>query len=553
MRCKRSCPFAWCNDPHTEDGFVRFPAGPKNIEERRLLLNGLGRGDDGFVEEKMANINADVRAGRRHFVLGADGAVVKPLAFHVRNKDPVFCAAIKRISEDDETVWTVVHRNIMEGLDFGRLVEEYRLGQKREARVESRDCVREGAEAKMQQEEAKRREEAEKLRRAEIVPMQRGELEVLSAKHAADIEALQKRFREQEAQHLREMEAAQRECDALRARIATVEEEYRRLRALFDEAVARGEECCRERDAKAALEMRRLKAKVAQLLKAGEEQRLKHAARVQELLEKLDGRGMKLSIDWMLQQDDKTVRAYTALPLDGLVALLGLCDAANIQEQLCGRRTLRWKECVLLTLVMLKINCGMVVLGSLFSVSFSTASRVFNLTLELLEEILVFCFQGNHDIPEENKLPPFKKDAVFSDVLLIADTTLVAIEKPSNSMVQRHTFSNYIGDHAIKTFVAVGTDTQVCFVSDAYAANATDLEVALECGFLDLITPGARVLFDKGGADMAEAVAKRGGILTTPAFVVQHGLTFTEWERSAMVAGARIGIELAWQRARQAI
>ena len=192
-----------------------------------------------------------------------------------------------------------------------------------------------------------------------------------------------------------------------------------------------------------------------------------------------------------------------------------------------------------MTLFFLKVDPGQQVIASLFGVSQSTVSRITKETILLLEEMVEPFWDGPHVIDDRDRLPPFKKDAIFSEVTLVADTTLVLIEQPKHPDAQKATYSNYITHHAAKALVAIGPDGHVCFVSRAYGANASDDDIAQASKFFDRVTPGALVLFDKGaGSKLEEGIKAKGGTLTTPAFVVRNGMTFMEWKLSDQVASA---------------
>ena len=54
------------------------------------------------------------------------------------------------------------------------------------------------------------------------------------------------------------------------------------------------------------------------------------------LQEREGGRFVPLTMSWLLQQNDETVRGYVCLPKRGLLALISMCECVGLDQEICN-------------------------------------------------------------------------------------------------------------------------------------------------------------------------------------------------------------------------
>ena len=81
----------------------------------------------------------------------------------------------------------------------------------------------------------------------------------------------------------------------------------------------------------------------------------------------------------------------------------------------------------------------------------------------------------------------------------IIDGTELFIQRPSNLSTQKSSYSKYKRHTTIKFLVSIDPFTGVFnFVSSGFSGNYSDRFVVENCGFLDLLIPGQRIMADRG-------------------------------------------------------
>ena len=81
----------------------------------------------------------------------------------------------------------------------------------------------------------------------------------------------------------------------------------------------------------------------------------------------------------------------------------------------------------------------------------------------------------------------------------IIDGTELFIQRPSNLSTQKSSYSKYKSHTTIKFLVSIDPFTGVFnFVSSGFSGNYSDRFVVENCGFLDLLIPGQRIMADRG-------------------------------------------------------
>ncbi|KAH9378999.1 hypothetical protein HPB48_006636 [Haemaphysalis longicornis] len=89
--------------------------------------------------------------------------------------------------------------------------------------------------------------------------------------------------------------------------------------------------------------------------------------------------------------------------------------------------------------------------------------------------------------------------------------------RPLNLDGQQVVWSHYKQATTLKYLVAVNPHGAVMFISKAYAGRASDKQLTLACGFMDLLEAGDQVLADRGFL-LFEEFVERNCQLITPSF-----------------------------------
>ncbi|KAJ8679195.1 hypothetical protein QAD02_014982 [Eretmocerus hayati] len=86
----------------------------------------------------------------------------------------------------------------------------------------------------------------------------------------------------------------------------------------------------------------------------------------------------------------------------------------------------------------------------------------------------------------------------YHDVRSIIYCFETEIEKPSNSVHQALTWSDYKGCNTKTYLINILGDGLITYISKGAPGRCNDMAIVLNCGYLDKLTPNSRVLADRG-------------------------------------------------------
>ena len=113
----------------------------------------------------------------------------------------------------------------------------------------------------------------------------------------------------------------------------------------------------------------------------------------------------------------------------------------------------------------------------------------------------------------------FKFDSPFTRVIL--DCTEIFIEKPSCFRAQSATYSSYKSHNTAKGLVGISPQGAVTFVSDLFGGRASDRQIVVSSGILDLLEPGDSVMADRGFEIQDLLVSKKASFKYPPIHEMQ--------------------------------
>lgn len=238
--------------------------------------------------------------------------------------------------------------------------------------------------------------------------------------------------------------------------------------------------------------------------------------------------------------DDDKVRFYTGLSQPLFFAIL-----ENIAPVLPkAKRAFPHETQLLAFLMKLRINLPFKDLGYRFGVTRKTVSRSFRMLLQavhhLCKGLVVFSSQEicRSWLTE-------KESKNFPHLRTIIDCTEVRLARPLNLDGQQVVWSHYKQATTLKYLVAVNPHGAVMFISKAYAGRASDKQLTLACGFMDLLEAGDQVLADRGFL-LFEEFLERNCQLITPSFTKNRvQLPGQEVTTSRRISSSRIIVERA--------
>ena len=206
-----------------------------------------------------------------------------------------------------------------------------------------------------------------------------------------------------------------------------------------------------------------------------------------------------------------------------------------------NRRTLILWEEYLLVIVRLRRGVDIEHLADMFSVSPSTASRVFTTWINVLaKELPAYLLRWPSKEQVRQNLP--KSFKYFPNTRVIIDCTEFFIQRPSLPSSQRKTWSSYKQHNTFKALVGCTPRGYISFISKLWTGNASDRKITLNCGFLDLVEPYDDIMADRGFC-IRDALTLRLATLNIPPFTQKGVLSSFAVTKTRRIARARIHVE----------
>ena len=205
-------------------------------------------------------------------------------------------------------------------------------------------------------------------------------------------------------------------------------------------------------------------------------------------------------------------------------------------------RTLTSLQELILVLMKLRLALTISFLASLFQVSASTASQVFNTWVKFLaEELKPLVFWPEAVRPKIPKSLMGK----YKNLRCTIDCTEIFIEKPRNLHIQALTWSEYKRHNTVKFLVAIAPNGHISFLSDAWGGRATDVHITRESGFLNLIDPGDLILADRGFIIREDLIQRQATLEIPPPSKGIEQQKPEDVAKTKKIANARIHVERA--------
>lgn len=209
------------------------------------------------------------------------------------------------------------------------------------------------------------------------------------------------------------------------------------------------------------------------------------------------------------------------------------------------------EEHILLCLKKIRLNTPFSELGDQFSMSLSYASKIFMKSVVLIASVLhSFIIKPNKRSVKRNLPMAFRHK--YHNVYCIIDCFEIEIQKPSKSVEQALTWSEYKKANTAKYLISSTPDGIINYISPGYSGRITDVLLVQNCSFLDCLEPGMSILADRGFKHIEEHLLQKGIHLERPPSVSSNcKLSKQEVIKTKQIASLRIHIERIIRRLRE--
>ena len=188
--------------------------------------------------------------------------------------------------------------------------------------------------------------------------------------------------------------------------------------------------------------------------------------------------------------DDAQMKSFTGVSRQIFAFLLHKLNEA------LGQTNFATEPMLELFLVKCKLNLTYTVVSGMFGVRKETASRWFKKVTHILHNKLspyIIWFDKPRIIA---RMPPRFK-ALYPKTRVIIDGTEIKTDRPSKQKMRIHLWSNYKHAYTIKLLIGIAPSGEITFISKAFGGRATDTEITVRSGIVQLLEPGDQVMADK--------------------------------------------------------
>ena len=259
--------------------------------------------------------------------------------------------------------------------------------------------------------------------------------------------------------------------------------------------------------------------------------------RLQNVNEKL--KKSTLCLDNLLKIEGDMV-FYTGLPNCKMfdVLLKFVLPRADYSD----RQVLTPGQCLLLTLMRLRLAVPLQDLAYRFGISKATASRVFDIWLHAVYLSVKRLVNWPDREILRKTMPRSFQIAFGNKIAVIIDCFEVFIDRPSSLAARAMTWSSYKHHNTVKFLIGITPGGSISFISNAWGGRSSDKHITQNCSILERLLPND-VLADRG-FDISVDVGLSCARVVMPAFKGRRAqLSGLDVVDSRKIASCRIHVE----------
>ncbi|XP_050554357.1 uncharacterized protein LOC126911390 [Spodoptera frugiperda] len=209
------------------------------------------------------------------------------------------------------------------------------------------------------------------------------------------------------------------------------------------------------------------------------------------------------------------------------------------------------EEHILLCLKKIRLNTTFSELADQFGMSLSYASKIFMQSIPVIVNVLrPFVIKSNKRAVKQNLPMAFRHK--YFNIYCIIDCLEIEIQKPSKSVEQALSWSEYKKANTAKFLISSTPDGIINYISPGYGGRITDVQLVQDCSFIDGLEQGVSILADRGFKHIEELLLQKGINLVRPPSVPSNSkLSKQDVLKTKQIASLRIHIERVIRRLRE--
>ena len=248
---------------------------------------------------------------------------------------------------------------------------------------------------------------------------------------------------------------------------------------------------------------------------------------------------------------DKVYSAYTKIIIESDPLLyLGIRKQSMYVIDLLHSGTGISVKNIYIVLKKIKCNPPFVSIAHEFGLSESQVCKIFKTNIGIISS----CLKQLVFWPQEKDVLinlPIQFRYRYASLQSIIDCFEIEIEKPSDSVNQALTWSQYKKCNTCKYLISVTPDGLINYISEGVCGRCTDMAIVENCGFLTVLPEKVGVMADRGFKQLDILVQKKGCKLFRPPSVSENVRSSkSDVKKTKRIASIRIHVERVINRIR---
>lgn len=217
-------------------------------------------------------------------------------------------------------------------------------------------------------------------------------------------------------------------------------------------------------------------------------------------------------------------------------------DRDHLRREVGERSQLRYVDEFLLVLMRLRLGLLLGDLADRFRVSKTTAKQIFNRWIVFLHTNLLPLIVWPTRQQVDSTMPNDFK-TLFPRTRIVIDCTELFTHRPSSLISQTLTYSHYKSTMTWKALIGITPHGVLSFVSDLWLGSASDQQITLRSGLLDMLEKGDAIMADKGFEISKYTTERQIDLIIPPKKNKKKKMSAEQIIKTRRVASMRIHVE----------